>query len=157
MTPGKAFLCAMLALVPAPAIADARSEVRGASLRCDGLAEDRAWLDCYYGAAQPMRGQLGLPPAPAAQQRLVPPSRTGSADGDGERIVSRMTSRNYDSGGSVTVFLANGEVWRQLSGDPHIARWKETAAMVTIAPGPLGSYDMRVEGDRRVYKVRLIR
>jgi hypothetical protein len=36
-------------------------------------------LDCVYGAAQPMRAQLGLPPAPATQQRLVPPAMPGFA------------------------------------------------------------------------------
>ena len=40
--------------------------------RCAGIADDRTWLDCFYGSAQPMRAQLGLPPAPANQQRLVP-------------------------------------------------------------------------------------
>ncbi len=39
--------------------------------RCAALTDDRQWLDCYYGAAQPMRAQLGLPPAPASQLRLL--------------------------------------------------------------------------------------
>jgi len=48
----------------------------GASLvqrrsRCGALTDLRQFLDCYYGAAQPLRSQLGLPPAPAAQQRLA--------------------------------------------------------------------------------------
>jgi hypothetical protein len=57
-----------------PALADARQDVLSASQRCSGIADDRAWLDCYYGAAQPMRGRLGLPAAPAGQIRLVPPA-----------------------------------------------------------------------------------
>jgi len=39
--------------------------------RCAAQASTRVWLDCYYGAAQPQRAALGLPPAPAAQVVLV--------------------------------------------------------------------------------------
>jgi hypothetical protein len=61
-----------------PALAAPRDDVKSGSLRCDGIADDRAWLDCYYGAAQPMRARLGLPPAPNSQQALVPPPQPGS-------------------------------------------------------------------------------
>ena len=60
-----------------PAWADARSDVLSAAQRCAGITTDRSWLDCYYGAAQPMRSQLGLPPAPASQIGLVPPIGAG--------------------------------------------------------------------------------
>jgi hypothetical protein len=36
------------------------------------IHDDRTWLDCLYGAEQPMRAHLALPPAPEFQQRLVP-------------------------------------------------------------------------------------
>lgn len=55
-----------------PAHASPRDQVRAGSLRCDGITDERAWLDCYYGAAQPVRADLGLPPAPQSQQNLVP-------------------------------------------------------------------------------------
>ena len=44
--------------------------------RCANLTDDRQWLDCYYGAVQPVRAALGLPPALAAQIKLAsaPPS-----------------------------------------------------------------------------------
>ena len=45
--------------------------------RCGGIGDDRTWLDCVYGAAQPMRAKLGLPPAPLSQQNLVPPAMPG--------------------------------------------------------------------------------
>jgi hypothetical protein len=61
------------AFLPAgAALADARQDVMFGAQRCAGITDDRTWLDCFYGAAQPMRSQLGLPPAPANQQRLVP-------------------------------------------------------------------------------------
>jgi hypothetical protein len=57
-----------------PALADTRDEVMAAMQRCRTVLDDRAWLDCTYGAEQPMRAKLGLPPAPEYQQRLVPPA-----------------------------------------------------------------------------------
>src|SRR6201999_3347398 len=62
--------CAVLAL---PATADPRTDVLNMAARCNAIADYRAWLDCYYGAAQPMREILGLTPAPASQVKLVPP------------------------------------------------------------------------------------
>jgi hypothetical protein len=58
------------ALVPGVAMAGAREDVIAGISRCAGLADDRQWLDCYYGAAQPMRASLGLSPAPQSQIRL---------------------------------------------------------------------------------------
>src|ERR1700761_9836953 len=66
-------LCVM---VLAPSVASAeptRDEVMAGAERCAGIADNRAWLDCFYGSAQPMRTMLVLPPAPATQTRLVPP------------------------------------------------------------------------------------
>ncbi len=57
-----------------PAFADTRDDVMAAMQRCRTIPDDRAWLDCTYGAEQPMRTKLGLPPAPEYQQRLVPPA-----------------------------------------------------------------------------------
>ena len=54
------------------ASADPRDDVVGRAARCSYLSDYRVWLDCYYGAAQPIRGLLGLPPAPESQTRLVP-------------------------------------------------------------------------------------
>lgn len=59
----------------AAASASPRDQVRARSLRCDGITDERSWLNCYYGAAQPVRAELGLLPAPASQQSLVPPAQ----------------------------------------------------------------------------------
>ena len=52
------------ALAPGLALADSRDDVISGLTRCAALTDDRQWLDCYYGAAQPMRAWLGLSPAP---------------------------------------------------------------------------------------------
>lgn len=59
-------------LLSQAALADTRDEVYARMQRCKVLRDDRAWLDCTYGAEQPMRAKLGLQPAPDFQQRLVP-------------------------------------------------------------------------------------
>lgn len=60
------------ALLSQPAFADTRDEVYARMQSCRVLQDDRAWLNCTYGAEQPMRAKLGLQPAPDFQQRLVP-------------------------------------------------------------------------------------
>ena len=46
--------------------------------RCASIADLRTWLDCYYGAAQPVRASLGLKPALKTQTDLAaaPPAGT---------------------------------------------------------------------------------
>jgi len=65
-------LCGGLALGATAARADSRDDVLSGIERCGVIHDDRTWLDCLYGAEQPMRAHLGLPPAPEFQQRLVP-------------------------------------------------------------------------------------
>jgi hypothetical protein len=70
-----ALLCGGLAIAAATgnARADTRDDVLSAISRCNVIHDNRVWMDCVYGAQQPMRALLGLPPAPEYQQRLVPP------------------------------------------------------------------------------------
>jgi hypothetical protein len=70
----KAVFAALMAgavLQSLPALADAREDVVNGMTRCAAIPDDRQWLDCYYGAAQPMRAWLGLTPAPQSQLRLL--------------------------------------------------------------------------------------
>jgi hypothetical protein len=66
-------------LLSQAAVADTRDEVYARMQRCRVIQDDRAWLDCTYGAQQPMRAKLGLQPAPDFQQRLVPMPSSASA------------------------------------------------------------------------------
>jgi len=79
----KICFAAFLALLPSATMAGPRDDVVQGIVRCGAIADDRQWLDCIYGAAQPMRAQLGLSPASAAQQRLVPPQGYGTLPGYG--------------------------------------------------------------------------
>ena len=169
-----------LVLLPAlPALAGPRDDVKAGTARCDAFADDRTWLDCYYGAAQPMRAQLGLAPAPNSQIVLVPqalpgvttpaPLQLGNTTANGRpgffaRLMTHtvvkaeppthMTAYTFDKAGIFTVTLANGEVWTQDNLDTTRAKWRGAPASlaVTIEPGP----KMKV-GAHELYSVVRVR
>ena len=127
-----------------------RDEVMSGAARCAGIADNRTWLDCFYGSAQPMRAILGLAPAPAAQTKLVPPpgaaymgapdavrqappekSRGFLADilGSSKPVASNVPMASYKFGrdGTFTVVLANGETYQQKESDLAFAKWNRPA------------------------------
>lgn len=147
----------LVMLAPLPAFAEpTRDEVMAGAARCDGIADNRVWLDCFYGSAQPMRALLNLPPANPAQVRLVPPPGAeprrlpvvASVQGNQERARQQQSSgfwsdvlgdtkaeaRNvamskydFDRSGRLTVTLANGQVWQQMESDLARAKWNKPA------------------------------
>ena len=66
-----------LLLIPAMLVLAATAEARprddalSGAIRCGVIADSRQWLDCYYGAAQPVRAALGLGSALPAQIALA--------------------------------------------------------------------------------------
>jgi hypothetical protein len=139
-----------LAAVPpgggAPRDEAVRDDVMAGAAGCNRVAGDRPWLDCYYAAAAPMRGQLGLftplqaAPYPAARPApqlatVLPPPRavvpagpppmprnTGLFNGmfnDIKPVVRNMPMQSYslDRKGAFTVTLADGQVWTQSAED----------------------------------------
>jgi hypothetical protein len=165
-----------LMLAALPSYGATREDIYHAFQRCNVKGENRVWLDCIYGAAQPMRAELGLPPAPASQVRLVPQTeatalgalaaapqkRTGllSYVLGGDREVDEMTFRAYrfDSSGRFTVTLANGQVWRQTDDDRHLAGWKADPAryQASIRTGALGSSILKVRNEPGAFMVKRV-
>ncbi len=132
--------------------------------RCDG--DGHGWLDCYYGAAQPMRLLLGLAPAPQhAQQAAAAASPAGAAAelpsgswflGAREGLKARLRSYSQDASGRFTVTLADGQVWRQMPGDVRYPHWNKPAEsyVVIISRGILGTINLVVQGETGLYKVQ---
>lgn len=147
----------------APANADpTRDDVLANVQRCAGFTDNRTWLNCFYGAAQPMRAQLGLSPAPDSQVSLVngapvpspPPMNTASAqksgggwfsgitdifdnpssssDSDFGTAAMRLASYSYGKDGLFTATLADGEVWTQSPYDDLRAHWSGQASNYTV-------------------------
>src|SRR5690242_9850486 len=134
-----------------------RDEVMSGAARCAGIADNRTWLDCFYGSAQPMRALLGLAPAPPQQLKLVPPPGAAYVGQDAARSAPRpeksrgfladilgsskpvvadvpMTSYTFGRGGFFTVVLKNGQTYRQQESDLVFARWNRPAStyLVTV-------------------------
>lgn len=171
----KIFLVAALLAVAVPALAEpTRDEVMAGAERCYGLADNRAWLDCFYGSAQPMRSMLGLPPAPASQVKLVPPAgavpvrpaaRVATAAppppehsggffadliGSTQPVVSNMPMASYkfNRDRTFTVTLQDGSVYQQMEADTVFATWKKppSSYLVTINNSTGNSYALKVKG-----------
>ena len=165
------------------ALADTRDEVIAGIERCGVIHDDRVWLDCVYGANQPMRARLGLQPAPEFQQRLVPsvqlssappPPRVASRQAPPRKkpgffdtllgnappaAVSRMRSYRYDKGGAFIVTLENGQEWRQTDVEGGTTSWYKSPAAytVTIVPGAFGSYSLRTADSPHSFKVERVK
>lgn len=54
-----------------PAQARPRDDALAGAFRCAVIGDARQWLECYYGAAQPVRAGLSLAPALPAQVKLA--------------------------------------------------------------------------------------
>ena len=174
-------------LAPGLALADPRQDVIAGIARCAALADDRQWLDCYYGAAQPMRAQLGLTPAPQAQLKLLsvqpkpsvlpatvtraavrsgpPPMPRRSSIFDltgGNEVVNNAPVRSYEvTRDGFTVTLADGQVWQQTDGDAtkNPVRWRQPAESmrVTIRQGAMHSFNLVLNDENLHHKVTRIR
>lgn len=130
-----------------------RDAVMGQAFQCGGLNDDRQWLNCYYGAAQPMRAALGLSPAPQASMAvaappapafgLPPPPAPAAAQ---DEVVSRLSAYRFNSAGGLIVSLENGQTWRQIDGDTAIARLRGPAGkyVATIKHGFFRSYNLTI-------------
>ncbi len=153
-------------------------EVLSGAARCAGLADNRTWLDCFYGSAQPMRALIGLPPAPPAQVKLVPPpgaiyassdSATHAAAqkpssfvadifGSSKPVVSSVPMASYKFGrdGKFVVVLKNGQTYRQEEYDMALAKWNRAPEtyLVTIV-GSSDKFVLKVKGQPGVgFRVR---
>jgi hypothetical protein len=173
-------IVSLLVASAVPALAEpTRDEVMSGAERCYGIADNHAWLDCFYGSAQPMRALLGLSPAAPAQVKLVPPpgANYGTARapaprpppqesvgfisdllGSGKPLITDVPMASYDLGpAGFTVTLPDGQRWAQNEGT-SAAHWHGPASAyrVTITTGALSSFNLRVKGEDRIYKVHKV-
>jgi hypothetical protein len=151
-----------------PADIQQRDAAMAEAARCAGVAEDRAWLSCFYAATNPVRAVLALPPlqgaAPVvARKEPVPPQRTKGflSSVFGQTVIEaqgRMVRYSFNAHKNFTVTLDNGQTWRQLDGDPAVADWHKPAAtyLVTITNGALGSHNLTVKSGHGMFKVERI-
>jgi hypothetical protein len=174
-------------LMPGLAFADAREDVVAGLTRCANLTDDRQWLDCYYGAAQPMRAWLGLSPAPQSQLKLLQtqpqtaaipttvsrattrsgpppmPKHSGLLDMfGGDDVINNSPIKSYEVGNDgFTITLPDGQVWQQTDVDAakNPVRWRQPASSmrVTIRQGAMRSFNLVLNDENQHYKVKRIR
>jgi len=175
LPPAAAAQVQLVQATPAPGIPkdlSARDTVISSAARCGSVAAERSWLDCYYAAANPVRVLLGLAAVPGAASVPVsmpapspaPVARSDEGFFDGMfdkrdvQSIAHMASYRFDRNGLFTVTLDNGEVWRQLDGDNHVAHWSKPAHgyIVTVAKGAFKSFNLSVKGNLAAYKVRRV-
>jgi hypothetical protein len=87
------------ASLPGAAQAGTREDVLAGAIRCGAIAQDREWLDCYYGAAQPMRASLRLVPVPKSQLDLLRNAHQGGTIGGARQDVLSLAIRCSDIAG----------------------------------------------------------
>ena len=167
-------------LLTTTAMAGPRQDMLAGIARCQAFADEHIFLDCVYGAAQPVRAELGLPPAPATQLRLVPQAMPGApvsapvyapvtasaapppshdsgftlfGDGTG------MTAYSFDKHGLFTVTLADGSVWKQYANDTNFAHFsgKPRNYSVSINTSDSGITRMTVRGEGGPYRVERVK
>ncbi len=179
---GSPALCALcVTFITAQAMADPRDDAAAGISRCASYPDNRDYLQCVYGAVQPLRASLGLSPALPAQQRLVPQMQQhqtfppasaapamkpgpqesgllGKMFGAGEPQL-RMSAYNFDKRGLFTVTLSDGEVWQQVANDISYAQFGGNASdyIVSLTQGEFGNFKMDVRGEPGSFTVRRLR
>ena len=134
------FLASVAAALPASA--RPRDETMSNVYRCAVIGDTRLWLDCYYGAAQPVRASLGMQPAHAAQIKLLaappgssmPPADVGARD----QVVfgaTRCTSFS-DEGEWLNCYYAAAQPIRVLLGLSPTSQASAAAPQFGLRPPP---------------------
>ena len=145
---------AQLGLSPAPQ-AQTASLPASAPVAAAGLPapptprKSGGWVSDIFGggdAATVPQQQFGMS-TPASASKKV------------DRVTSRMAAYSFDKYGIFTATLANGQVWRQVSGDTNYAHWRKPAEsyLVNISRGWMGSYKFEVKDNAGMFRVRRIR
>ncbi len=163
----------LLVFWPLAAMAGPREDSRAGIARCDQIVDDRGWLDCVYGAVQPMRARLGLAPAPDFQQRLVPGTAQAMRAAPPRPVAMapaapvrksdetwvHLAAYTFDRRGMFTVTLPDGTVWQQQADDVNYAHWKDPAShyVVSVGEGIGGHGMLELRNDGNEYTVRRIR
>jgi hypothetical protein len=124
--------------------------------------DSSSWYDptSWFGSDDEDRAQTGNPAefgaetVRAQQPAAGEPERPAPID----HIKAGVATVAFNPNGRFTVTLDNGQVWKQLEGDSGIARFKNKGHdVVTISRGILGSYNLVLEGQTALFKVKRVR
>jgi hypothetical protein len=124
--------------------------------------KEESWfgfVGSWFGGSTPPTKQTT--PAQFGSESIAPPPVPPGATaepGPLDHISSGVTEVAFNYFGRFTVFLDNGQVWKQLEADtgsaPFSRHQKDT---VTISRGLLGSYNLVINGHTAMFKVKRIK
>jgi hypothetical protein len=122
----------------APAQARPRDDALTGAIRCGVVGDSRQWLDCYYGAAQPVRAALGLGSALPAQIKLAASPPAGGPPRDEavrDQVVSAAAGCMREAGDRpwLDCYYAAAAPMRTQLGLPG----PQAAARVASVPAPV--------------------
>jgi len=160
-------LLVLTAVLP-PAPLFAQDSLTAGLRSCAAIVGSVERLSCYDQLARrplptPMAAPAQMPqrPAPAAdfgadtlpQAAPVPVPRSSL-----ESITSPVTDFSFDVRGHFIVTLANGQIWRQIEGDTvNVPLRKDRTHTATVSRAILGSYSIRFDNPRGLFKVLRVR
>lgn len=125
-------------------MADARprDDAMARAYRCNAHPATRVWLDCFYGAAQPVRAALGMTPAPVAQTELSEASPATGQPADlalrNEALVEAARCGGVAEDRSwLNCYYAASNPVRMALGLASLAGGPQTTAMRSESAAPL--------------------
>lgn len=161
----------------------AKDRAADAAIACLDVDEADARLDCLENAARDIKATrirretaeesaaadaAGAPMIAADEaseedlfgaEALASTKKAVREKNDKARLTAKVVEFRVNPVGDITAELANGQVWRQLSGDSAVVRIpnKDKVFSVTIKRGPLGNYIMKINELNRSIRVRRIK
>jgi hypothetical protein len=153
----------ILLSIAVPALAQTSTQIEQSLEQCGRISDSGRRLACFDA----VRAQLGLKPAspkasspqstqpaPAPATAMPNPVREPSRN---RPIIARVNRYVLDRRGKFTVYLDNGQIWRQLESGDNSAQFRSNGMnLVTISPGFWGSHNLRLNRESAIYKVKRI-
>lgn len=140
-----------------PAEARPRDDVMAAVYHCATIGPSRLWLDCYYGAAIPLRTALELAPVPDTQAQLVahPPNGTPQYQDVRDAVIREAARCEGGDRDWLDCYYAAAQPMRAVLGLPPAPQRVPPTGISQAYPTaalPVGSWFL---GARRGLKERL--
>ncbi len=153
----------MLLLLAVPANAQTNTQIEQSLEQCGRISDSGRRLACFDA----VRAQLGSKPAPpqAPSPQFTQPAPAPAAANPNyvreprrnQPIIARVNRYVLDQRGKFTVYLDNGQIWRQIESGDNSAQFRSNGMnLVTISPGFWGSYNLRLNRESAIYKVKRV-
>lgn len=153
----------MLLLVTEPALAQTSTQIEQSLEQCGRISDSGRRLACFDAVRAQLGSKPAPPQAPSTQFAQPAPAPTTAnpnyahEPGRNQPIIARVNRYVLDRHGKFTVYLDNGQAWRQLESGDNTAQFRSNGMnLVTISPGFWGSYNLRLNRESAIYKVKRV-